>query len=259
MTSPRGGLYWGKPTPEAVKAISAWDTVILNEANWEAIAPQLRGVVRRLGCSFARSVWVDPQGGPSVYWPVQQRIHHAATIFDGWVMSQGKPIETQASPRAWLYDLTSAPFRNELARIIARFVMAERPDILFFDELHTSLVGIPNGDQIRYPALWQQAARQLLLSIGNETGGTCPPVMTNGTFRRVAAPGMVKGHYWQNVGAHDPNAVREDRLYYDGDVDLVLHCCPPLTREASQILADQVRASAWDWHPAPALPFDRVY
>lgn len=265
---PRGGLVWGHVDrdPAYQLQVSTWHTVILNEANWtrEMVAQLKNNGVQRVGISFGRSVFVDPAGHPSVYWPVQQRIYALAQENSGagWVRDQRQVIvEPTARPRTWLYDLTRPRFRRLLSEIFADWIVAERPDIVMFDELHTGLVGIPGGDDLIDPADWTRAAAQMLrLMAGRITGNgvPLPPIGTNGTFRVDSAPGVIRWHFWQNVTMGNVWRVQQDREAHP-DIELVIHTAGAEMASLTPQVAAGVRATCWDWHPAMALPFDRVY
>lgn len=266
--SARGGLAWGHVDRDPVyqAAVSSWHTVILNESNWtRQLVQNLKAVgVQRVGISFGRSVFVDAHGAPSVYWPVQRRIHALASDYEGagWVKdAAGQIIETTASPRAWLYNLTKPRFRRLLSEIIANWIIAERPEIVMFDELHTSLVGIPGGDALIDPQEWTRCAGHLLRQIAARITAACipvPPIGTNGTFRVDHAPGVIRWHYWQNIDMASFWRVQKDREAHP-DTEIMLHTAGAEMAPLAATMASQIGATCYDWHPAKALPFDRVY
>jgi len=219
----QGGLYWSHPTPEALEAVSKWDIVILNEANLYSHPDQpaakffarnikaLNPLCKVLVSFNAFSVFVGPDGKPSVYFPIQCKIHALAEKHNAWLMVNGQHVT--ASPNTWLFDIRNYNFRNELAALINAYFISE-PDYYFldgvhFDELHRTIRFLPNADQLPLDAEWQLATNSFLKKISY-------PIMGNGTYD------LTKYHKTKSRGRYLQNVTDITQMLLDLKYDLEL-------------------------------------
>lgn len=248
----KGGLYWGKPTEQAITALSSWDLVILNEANTFSMIeqPSANLFVSRLkranpnikiGISFnAYSVFVDSKGEPSVYFPIQQDIHEAATKYNAWLLVNGKFVETKApnGSTSRLFDIRIKGFRDELITIINSYIyLASGVDFIHFDELHSTLGFFPNPTLMPKDEEWTEATYTFLTKIKS-------PFMGNGTYDvSLHNKGKSRGRFVQNAndqGNYSLKTIQDVAVYLKNDLAL-----PAKQRFIVLNLIDTFDKTAW--------------
>lgn len=183
------GIYWGKIKPEnrlvIARALAKSATVINNESHyavipgemapWLSVATDIKDINpnTKVVVSFnAYSTFVDGQGNPSVYFPIQCLIHKAATELNAWLIINGQHVK---SGSCWVFDIRIPEFRKRLADII-NTALDSYPDIdgVHFDELHSTIrflpyQGLPSDDE------WTAANKSFLRLLKY-------PIMGNGTY-----------------------------------------------------------------------------
>lgn len=232
MQVKKGGIFWGKPTPQALAVISSWDFVILNEANTYSMSeqPEAGLFVERLkannpdikiAISFnSYSVPVDKFGKPSVYFPICVKIHEAATKYNAWLKVNDNFVETR-SPNGSinrLFDIRIKPFRDELAAIInAAFATYPKADLLFFDELHYTVRFFPNPELMPTDEEWMAATYSFLTKIKY-------PFMGNGTYNlSLYHKTKSRGRYVQNANdqqSYSLKTIQDIAIYLRSDLAL---------------------------------------
>ena len=208
----------------------------------------------------ALSVFVDGFGQPSVYWPMQWRLH-AVAEGGGWMRekvivpitggtsTQYNPVEETAPwGRVRFLDPSNRALCHALAFEMASAARDPRIHGLFLDEAHSTIADIRG----RHPgvtitdAAWCDGLRFVLRQYGLLMGGRPKPVITNGTFGREHSA-LVTGRFWQATRAKDLPAKIADA---EGAGFTMLHSCGDMATPAElDAAAREIGNAAYSWTP----------
>lgn len=265
--SNRGGIYWSKILPATIPNLRQWSDVVLNDSQVngpenvvtdplaEFMPRTMNEPHPRLWLSInALSVFIGEDGTPSVYWPMQGRIHAAAERVAGWMtkpnyVNSQIPVEESAPwGRMRFLDLSNRPLCHVLAFEMATAARDPRIHGLFLDEAHSTIADIRG----RHPgvtitdAAWRDGLRWTLRQYGLLMGGRPKPTITNGTFGREHSA-MVTGRFWQATRAADLPAKVADA---EGAGMTMLHSCGDMATPADLArAAERIDAGCWQWTP----------
>ena len=233
----RQGIYWYKPTADALAKLTEWNLSIINEAmlynlpeqpDASTFAKRIKAINpnTKILVSFnAYSVFAKPDstaGNP--YWPIQQMIFKAAEETNAWLKIDGKFLEADKNTR--MFDVRVPAFRYRLAEIINNALDSyEGIDGVHFDELHASITflrsaevkGLPGDDprvkdfvsKLPTAAEWTAANKALLRLIDW-------PMMSNGNYDiTLHHRTKSRGRYVQNA-----TSIPDTLLWLKNDMEL---------------------------------------
>lgn len=249
MSMNRGGLFWGKLTYQNLERMREWSDVVLNDSQVngpenvvETPIEEFRNEWRRddrrpcprLWLSInALNVFVNATGKPSVYWPMQGRLHAVAEECNGWMketVAYSRLTVEEVAPwgRVRFLDLSNRTLGIALAYEMA--AAAQYADGIFLDEAHSTITDIRG----RHPGVtitdeaWCKGLRFILRQYATLMGGRPKPVITNGTFGREHSA-LVSGRFWQATRAADLEANVADS---EGAAFTMLHSCGDMATPA---------------------------
>lgn len=256
----RGGLFWGRITERNIPKLQTWSDVVLNDSQINGPENEITDPVDRiLKCDTPPRVWfsinalsvfVDSRGRPSVYWPMQRRLHEVANLHNSWLHEgDGRPVEESAPwGRVRFLDMGYAETGRALAYEMAHAASDPQIHGLFLDEAHSTIADI----RARHPGInvndyyWREGLRWILRQYAVLMGGRPKPVITNGTFGRNDSA-LVSGRFWQAVRSTDLPRLIADA---DGATRTMLHGCGDMVTplELSEA-AKQIGSACWQWTP----------
>lgn len=244
----RGGLFWGKLTYQNIDRFRDWSDLVLNDSQVNGPENEIQEPISdlrqkwmgksdpRLPCPRiwlsinALNVFVDANGKPSVYWPMQQRLHAVAETCGGWLKREYSFFVEEVAPwgRVRFLDLSNRTLGIALAYEMA--AAAQYADGIFLDEAHSTIADIRG----RHPGVkitdeaWCGGLRFILRKYATLMGGRPKPVITNGTFGREHSA-LVSGRFWQATRAEDLEAKVADS---EGAAFTMLHSCGDMATPA---------------------------
>jgi len=250
----RGGICWKKLDWESVQRLRDWSAVVFNDSqingpeNLTDPIDELRHPPQEAkGQPYkypgiwlsinALSVFVDSAGKPSVYWPMQGRLHAVADRVWAWMstpqqedggVSQWAVEESAPWGRVRFFDLTNRTLGHAIAYEMA--AAAQYVDGIFLDEAHSTIADIRG----RHPGVtitdeaWCNGLKFILRQYATLMGGRPKPVVTNGTFGREHSA-IVSGRFWQATAAADLDAKVADS---EGAAFTMLHSCGDMATPA---------------------------
>lgn len=259
----RGGICWKKLDWASMERLRVWSDVVLNDSQVSGPENNVGDPVHEFRLTIpgdpgqpriwlsinALSVFVDSAGKPSVYWPMQGRLHAVAEQCGGWMMApltflehermtgySGAPYiplpnfveESAPWGRVRFLDLTNRDLGHAIAYEMA--AAAQYVDGIFLDEAHSTIADIRG----RHPGVtitdeaWCNGLRFILRQYSRHMGGRPKPVITNGTFGREDSA-IVSGRFWQSTAAADLDAKVADS---EGAAFTMLHSCGDMATPA---------------------------